>query len=75
MKRKEVFMKKFEKIYTDIKNQVQAQMIKTGDQIPTASELMETYEVSRPTVSKALKILEEEGLLVQRPGLALKRRQ
>ena len=68
-------MKKFEKIYTDIKNQFQAQMIKTGDQIPTASELMETYEVSRLTVSKALKILEEEGLLLQRPGVALKRRQ
>lgn len=75
MKRKEGCVKKFEKIYTDIKNQFQAQMIKTGDQIPTASELMETYEVSRLTVSKALKILEEEGLLLQRPGVALKRRQ
>lgn len=62
-------MKKFEKIYESIRNQIDSQLLKVGDKIPIELELMKTYEVSRPTVSKALKKLEDEGVLIRRPGL------
>jgi DNA-binding LacI/PurR family transcriptional regulator len=62
-------MKKFEKIYHTIKSQINSQQLKEGDKIPFESELMELYGVSRPTVSKALKMLQDEGLLVRQPGL------
>jgi GntR family transcriptional regulator, arabinose operon transcriptional repressor len=62
-------MKKFEKIYNTIKSQIDSQLLRNGDKIPYESELMEMYSVSRPTVSKALKMLQDEGVLVRQPGL------
>lgn len=39
-----------------------------GQRIPTEVELGEIYQVSRPTVSRALRDLEQKGLLVRRRG-------
>jgi DNA-binding FadR family transcriptional regulator len=37
--------------------------LKTGDYLPAEAQLLETYEVSRPTLREAIRILEVEGLL------------
>jgi DNA-binding GntR family transcriptional regulator len=34
----------------------------SGDQVPTANDLAETYEVSRGTALRALRVLRDEGL-------------
>ena len=39
-----------------------------GDMIPTESELIEQYEVSRMTVRQALDILVNEGLIYRQQG-------
>ena len=62
-------MRKFEKIYNDIKSQIIARRIQEGEQITTEVKLMDFYQVSRPTVSKALRLLEHEGSLVRRAGM------
>ncbi|MBK9121166.1 MAG: GntR family transcriptional regulator [Phycisphaerales bacterium] len=40
-----------------------------GERIPTESELMGTYGVSRPTIARALRDLEQKGLLTRRRGV------
>jgi GntR family transcriptional regulator len=42
--------------------------IKTGDRIPTESELAAELKVSRTTIRSALKVLEQEGKLERTPG-------
>ncbi len=39
-----------------------------GDEIPTAVELASRYSVSRPTIHKALKQLQDEGVIKSRAG-------
>lgn len=61
-------MKKYERIYADLKERITTLNVREGDQLPTDQELMEQYEVSRPTVSKALRLLVQEGLVARAPG-------
>jgi GntR family transcriptional regulator, arabinose operon transcriptional repressor len=62
-------MKKYETIYSDVKDQIQALSVQPGDQLPTEAQYMSRYLVSRPTVAKALRMLEQEGLVSRRPGM------
>jgi DNA-binding transcriptional regulator YhcF (GntR family) len=39
-----------------------------GDQLPSGSQLAETYGVARMTVQQALRLLRQEGLIVSRQG-------
>ena len=41
---------------------------KSGDPIPGEKELMDTYQVSRITIRKALERLEEDGLIIKKRG-------
>lgn len=54
-------MKKYEQIYTLILKQMEEGTIKEGDKLPSESELMRKYGVSRGTVRKAIDILQERG--------------
>jgi DNA-binding GntR family transcriptional regulator len=47
-----------------IRGQIQAGELAPGSQLPSALTLAATYQVSAPTVKKALGVLKNEGLVV-----------
>ncbi len=51
------------KIANDLRMQIHTGKIKPSDKLPTEYELMQLYDVSRITASKAVSILAEEGLI------------
>lgn len=53
----------YQQIVSDLREQVRRGELGPGDQIPTETELMERYQVSRNTVRKAVDILTSAGLL------------
>jgi GntR family transcriptional repressor for pyruvate dehydrogenase complex len=42
--------------------------LKAGDRLPSERELAETFRVSRSSVREAIKTLENEGMVITRPG-------
>ncbi len=42
--------------------------LKAGDKLPSEAELSEMFNISRPTLREALKLLEQDGLIVTRHG-------
>lgn len=56
-------------IYGRIHEAILSGQYAIGQKIPTEIELGEYYRVSRPTVSRALRDLEQQGLLVRRRGV------
>ncbi|KXT80580.1 trehalose operon repressor [Streptococcus oralis] len=56
-------MKKYQEIFYKLKQQIQAETYPVGNFLPSEHELMALYGVSRDTVRKALKNLQEEGLI------------
>lgn len=59
---------KSNRIYRELRNQIATGQLTEGDTVPTERELSLLYDVSRPTVSKALQRLQHEGLIVRRAG-------
>jgi GntR family transcriptional regulator len=53
---------------TLLREQIESGHFAAGDQLPTETELVESYGVSRITVRQALKSLEEEGLVRREAG-------
>lgn len=53
----------YQQIVSDLRDQIRRGELGPGDQIPTETELMEQYEVSRNTVRKAVDTLTNAGLL------------
>ncbi|HED2545505.1 GntR family transcriptional regulator [Raoultella planticola] len=51
-----------------LKNKINSPLYSIGDLLPSEKELAELYDVSRNTLRKALKTLEEEGLIERRHG-------
>ncbi|WP_179088007.1 GntR family transcriptional regulator [Paenibacillus sp. FSL R7-0273] len=51
----------YQKIYQQIKEDIQNGKYKPGEQIPTEKELMELFEVSRLTAKNAMNLMAEEG--------------
>jgi GntR family transcriptional repressor for pyruvate dehydrogenase complex len=47
---------------------IEAGKLKAGDRLPSERELAETFRVSRSSVREAIKTLENEGLVISRPG-------
>ena len=59
-------MKLFEKIYEDILKDIASGKLKAGDLIPTEYQLMQRYNVSRITVSRAVKELQNSGYIIRK---------
>ena len=59
---------KYVKIYNEIKHQLLSGVFSDGDKLPTEFEYSERFAVSRPTVTKALNELEDEGFIVRKTG-------
>ena len=62
-------MKKFQLVYNEIKERITTQAVREGEQLPTEAQIMAQHRVSRPTVARAFRLLEEEGLVVRSPGM------
>ena len=58
----------YKKIYLDIKQKIQQNILKTDEKLPSEQYLCQKYQVSRITVRKALKLLTDEGLVVTIQG-------
>ena len=59
---------KYQTIYDDIKSRISSGEYLPGDQLPTEVDLVQHYKVSRPTVNKALSMLQHHGLIRRRSG-------
>ena len=55
-------MKKYQIIYKDLEKAIHEQKYQVGDFLPTEQELVQSYQVSRDTIRKALTLLVEERL-------------
>ncbi len=55
-------------VYQQISQAIKQGDYAAGEKIPPELELGQRFNVSRPTVARALRDLEREGLLVRRPG-------
>ncbi len=58
----------YAEIYSELLEQLQSPVFKVGDEIPSASKLAEKFSVSRPTVHKALRQLQDDGVIESRVG-------
>lgn len=59
-------------LYYQVERQIRKQIengeLNAGDFIPSEAELMETFNVSRITIRKALERLEEDGIIIKKRG-------
>lgn len=61
-------MNKYLQVYTDLKNQIEKNEITVGENLPSESELMNIFNVSRDTVRKALGMLVNQGYIQKARG-------
>jgi GntR family transcriptional regulator len=61
----------YRQIMDQVRFQVAAGLLAPGAELPSTRSLSQELGVNPMTVSKAYGLLEEEGLAVRRPGLAL----
>lgn len=61
-------MKKYEMVFKDLQSKILNQELVGGDYLPTEIELTQTYQASRDTVRRALKLLADEGLVTKMQG-------
>jgi len=61
-------MAKFRPIAEAIRKEIEDGRYAPKERLPTESQLVARFKVSRPTVARALRVLEDEGLLDRRVG-------
>ncbi|MDZ5254294.1 trehalose operon repressor [Clostridium sp. LIBA-8841] len=59
---------KYLNIYNEIVGKIDSGIFETNSKLPSESQLMEEYEVSRDTVRKALNLLEQNGYIEKAKG-------
>ncbi|MDF3129186.1 substrate-binding domain-containing protein [Kiritimatiellaeota bacterium B1221] len=63
---------KYLQIHDEIRELIEKQTWKPGDFLPTEEELCKKYQVSRPTIAKALQLLAKEKKVHRRAGFGTK---
>jgi GntR family transcriptional regulator, transcriptional repressor for pyruvate dehydrogenase complex len=58
----------YEEVVGQLHQLIDAGKLKAGDRLPSERELAETFRVSRSSLREAIKTLENEGLVITRPG-------
>ncbi len=58
----------YKRIAEGIRARIEAGELKSGEQVPSATEICNAYGVSRNTALRALKLLKEEGLITIEQG-------
>ena len=61
-------MRKYDAIYQDLKEKIEAEIYATGSLLPSESALQDMYQASRDTVRKALRLLKEDGFIQSQKG-------
>jgi GntR family transcriptional regulator len=61
----------YRQIVDQIRFQVASGLLRPGEQLPSTRGLSQELGVNPMTISKSFGLLEEEGLVVRRPGLQL----
>ena len=61
-------MSKYQKVYNDIKNQINHGVLAPKQELPSESELMQHYGFSKDTIRKALSLLEMDGYIQKQQG-------
>ncbi|HFH9838232.1 TPA: trehalose operon repressor [Streptococcus suis] len=61
-------MKKYQEIYSDLKDKIRTNIYPAGSSLPTEMELRNQYGVSRDTIRKALSLLTEAGFIQKVQG-------
>lgn len=67
MKRKSSGIKHLE-IYNEVSQKILSGQYGPGDQLPTEHELSDIFSASRPTVNRAMRDLQQQGLIVRQKG-------
>ena len=58
----------YHKIYCSLRSQIESRQLRAGDLLPAEPELEKLFGASRSPVRQALALLENEQLIVRRPG-------
>jgi GntR family transcriptional regulator len=58
----------YQQLYTILRDEIVSGRWKPGDMMPSETEMIEQFDVSRITVRQALELLVEEGLIYRRRG-------
>lgn len=61
-------LKRAEMVAQRVVHMIQEQGLKPGDPLPIESDMYETFGVGRSTLREALRVLEQQGVIVIRPG-------
>ncbi len=59
---------KYRRIYEDLLAAIRSESLRTGDRLPSEAELGRQYDTSRITVAKALRELQQNGLISRHAG-------
>ena len=59
---------KYKLIYDKLCNDIVKGIYKPGDKLPTENELANIFKTSRPTIGRAMRDLQQKGLIVRRQG-------
>lgn len=59
---------KHKEIYDKLCNDIIKGVYKPGEKLPTENELVEMFNASRPTIGRAMRDLQQKGLIVRRQG-------
>lgn len=58
----------YKRIAAAIRERIESGELRSGEQVPSVTELTETHGVSRNTALRALRLLRDEGLIVVEQG-------
>ena len=64
-------MKKYDKIADDLKRRINSGEFKENNKLPTGNELMLEYNASKNTITSAINLLINDGILFAIHGLSL----
>ncbi|MFC1569730.1 substrate-binding domain-containing protein [bacterium] len=67
-KTKEPFVPIYQKLYDFYKNAIITQKYQSGDRVPSINELIEHHQIARETAKSVLKMLSDNGFIIQKPG-------
>lgn len=56
-------------IKEDLEKKIKDSILKPGDKLPSEPELAKAFDVSRPTLREALKMLQRDGMLISKNGV------